>query len=80
MTFPCPCCHYLTLSEEPSGTFEICPVCFWEDDNIQNDAPAYEGGANGISLNQARDNFRRFGAIKEKYINNVRRPLPEEFT
>lgn len=26
----CPCCGFLTLDER--GTFEICPVCFWEDD------------------------------------------------
>lgn len=32
---PCPCCDFLTLSEPPSGTFQLCPVCWWEDDNIQ---------------------------------------------
>lgn len=26
----CPCCAYETLAEK-SG-FEICPVCFWEND------------------------------------------------
>ncbi len=28
--FECPCCGYLTLDER--GTYDICPVCFWEDD------------------------------------------------
>ena len=30
--FPCPCCGYKTLSESASGTYEICEICFWEDD------------------------------------------------
>ncbi|MBC1451049.1 hypothetical protein HB790_02655 [Listeria welshimeri] len=26
----CLCCNYLTI--EVRGDFDICPVCFWEDD------------------------------------------------
>lgn len=33
--FPCPCCWYKTFDAEPDGSFDICPVCFWEDDNVQ---------------------------------------------
>lgn len=35
--YACPCCDFLTLEEPPVGTFAICPVCWWEDDNIQFD-------------------------------------------
>jgi hypothetical protein len=42
--FPCRCCRYLALDEPANGSFEICPVCFWEDDNIQNADPTYSGG------------------------------------
>ena len=49
-TFRCPCCGCLTLDEEPPGTFEICPVCWWEDDNVQFDDPSYRGGANTRQL------------------------------
>ena len=28
--FACPCCGFLTLDER--GGYDICPVCFWEDD------------------------------------------------
>ncbi|WP_286674588.1 CPCC family cysteine-rich protein, partial [Clostridium sp. ZBS4] len=28
--FACPCCLYQTIKER--GRYEICPVCFWEDD------------------------------------------------
>lgn len=78
MMFACPCCEYLTFEEEPSGTFFICPVCFWEDDNVQNKDPSYEGGANGISLRDARANFIEFGAVKKEFKKDVRDPAPEE--
>lgn len=76
--FPCPCCGYLTLGEEPPGTFEICPVCFWEDDDVQFEDPSYAGGANSVSLNQARENFKLFGAVSKEFVNQVRKPLPQE--
>lgn len=78
MSYSCPCCGYLTFDEEPCGTFEICPVCYWEDDNVQNHAPLYEGGANGISLNMAKQNFLKYGAIKEELVKEVRKPLSDE--
>jgi hypothetical protein len=37
--------------------FEICPLCGWEDDDIQNDDPDYAGGANELSLNQYRSRW-----------------------
>ena len=44
MTYPCPSCHNRTLSEQPPGTYEICPVCFWEDDPVQFEDKDYDGG------------------------------------
>lgn len=73
----CPCCGYRTLDDGP-GRFDICPVCYWEDDIIQYDKPDYEGGANDISLNQARKNYKKIGAISEEYLNDVRPPLEDE--
>jgi hypothetical protein len=35
--YPCPCCGFVTLSER--SVYEICPVCFWEDDG-QDDQDA----------------------------------------
>jgi len=74
----CVCCGNYTLESEPPGTFDICPVCFWEDDNVQFDNPDYTGGANGISLNEARENYAKIGAISEEYIKNVRDPQNDE--
>ena len=78
--YPCPCCGYLTLSAKPPGTFEICPVCHWEDDNAQHDDPDLTGGANRESLNQARANFVEFGAISREALSYVRRPLKQEIS
>jgi hypothetical protein len=73
----CPCCGFLTLGDE-SGSYEICPVCFWEDDPIQFADPTYGGGANRPSLDQARKNFSEFGACEKEALRHVRRPKPEE--
>ena len=76
--FPCPCCGFLTLSEKPPGTFVICPVCAWEDDNVQYDDPCYEGGANRVSLNEAKSNYLLFGARSRKDVLRVRPPNGDE--
>ena len=78
MDYACPCCGYLTFKERPPGTFDICPVCGWEDDEVQFRNPGYEGGANSVSLDQARENFSAFGAIDQESLRSVRKPLPEE--
>lgn len=54
---PCPCCGRHTLSEE--GMYEICSVCLWEDDPTQLNDPTYAGGANRLSLIQARENWKK---------------------
>ena len=78
MGFACPCCHYLTRSEVNYGTFEICPICGWEDDNVQAEQPNLKGGANKESLNEARDNYKKLGASAERYIGKVRKPYVDE--
>jgi hypothetical protein len=73
----CPCCGHATLTER--GGFEICPVCFWEDDGQDNeDADRSRGGPNPVSLREARVNFLRFGASVEADCESVRRPTAEE--
>ena len=76
--YPCPCCGFLTLSEGTHETFEICPVCNWEDDYVQYKDPDFKGGANKESLNEARENYKKFGALAQKYIKAVRAPFPDE--
>jgi hypothetical protein len=76
--YACPCCDCFTLDEPPSGTFAICPVCCWEDDNVQFADLDYEGGANKASLRQAREVFRRIGASEARRLGRARPPLREE--
>ena len=66
--YPCPCCGYLTLLEPPPGTFEICPVCNWQDDNVQFNNIDFEGGANEESLKEARQNFQKYGISMSRFL------------
>jgi hypothetical protein len=66
--YSCGCCGFLTLSEGTHDTFEICPVCNWEDDDVQFHNPDFCGGANQESLNEARENYKKYGACSKKYI------------
>ena len=74
----CPCCGCKTLGER--NAFEICEVCFWEDDGQDDgDADENRGGPNGsLSLTEARANYLRFGACEESMGENVRPPRPDE--
>ncbi|MHC1747461.1 MAG: CPCC family cysteine-rich protein [Cellulosilyticaceae bacterium] len=74
----CPCCGYYTFSDKPNGTYDICPVCFWEDDYIQLHDPNFQGGANIVSLNQARQNYISFGACQKEMLCHVRKPYDNE--
>ena len=56
--YPCPCCGYLVF-EEPPGSLDICPVCWWEDDPIQLADPSCRDGANSCCLIDAQQRFRR---------------------
>lgn len=78
LKFACPCCGYKTFREKPNGSYDICEVCFWEDDPIQLDEPDYEGGANTVSLKQGQKNFSEFGACEREMIKNVRQPNRDE--
>jgi hypothetical protein len=79
MSVPCPCCGFLTFGDDSSGTFAICPVCYWEDDQVQLQNPELRGGANAVSLLEARENFREFGACERRFLTHVRSPSPDEY-
>ena len=55
--YKCPCCENYTFVEKPPGTYEICSICHWEDDNVQYSNPDYTEGANKMSLNEAKKAF-----------------------
>jgi len=74
----CLCCFCRTM--ESRAGFEICPVCFWEDDGQDDhDADVVRGGPNGrLSLTAARANYRSIGACEDRVRGSVRKPLPEK--
>jgi hypothetical protein len=74
---PCPCCGHLTL-DEPPGSYSICAVCFWEDDDVQLRWPTMEGGANRPSLVDAQAAYAEHGAMEDRFVANVRPPRPDE--
>ncbi len=76
--YHCPCCRFPTLKTR--GSFEICEVCFWEDDGQDDhDVDRVRGGPNGhLSLADARDNFNAYGACCKTMIGKVRMPTKKE--
>ena len=66
MKYVCKCCGCAALDSDDE--YDICPVCFWEKDRTQESDPEYKGGANAVSLNEARKNYAEFG------VGDKRRP------
>ena len=62
----CPCCGHATLSSR--GAYQICPVCFWEDD----------GSDTGPTVCRARANFLLLAACDATNSAHVRPPTREE--
>lgn len=75
--FKCPCCGYYTFRQRLPGG--ICPVCFWELDMVES--PEEPSDANhGLTLSQARENYRTLGACDGKSLRFVRKPKSGELT
>ncbi len=72
----CPCCGYKVFDQ--SGNYEICPICFWEDDSVQSADPWFTGGANRPSLHEAQRNYVQYGAMEQRFQGNVRKPTDKD--
>lgn len=55
----CPCCGQETVSE-----YDVCPVCYWENDPIQLQNPNFSGGANQMSLTEAKEAHKKGQPVK----------------
>lgn len=64
---PCPCCGYRTLVEQRG--YDICSVCFWEDDGT-SDEDKYSA-PNRMILKEARQNFKKLGVMNQAFLNSV---------
>lgn len=57
--FTCPCCGFPTLTAR--GYYQICPICFWEDEGQDDhDADEVAGLNSDYSLTEARKNFKKY--------------------
>lgn len=74
--YKCPVCGYYTLNSR--GWNEICPVCFWEDDDFSIGETMdldEESLCNGMSINEAKNNYKLLGAVEKDCLNLVRKPM-----
>jgi hypothetical protein len=64
----CRCCGYRTLARR--AQYDVCPVCFWEDDGTSHE----DGGAAGpnhMTLGEARRTFEETGASSTEHRGHV---------
>ena len=58
----CPVCGEYHFEEW--GDYDVCEICYWENDPLQYKNPNLAGGANRMSLNEARQAYREGRQIK----------------
>ena len=58
LTFKCPVCGKYTFQSGP-GSYEICPICGWENDKAQYKDPTLKGGANRLSLKEYKEQYEK---------------------
>ena len=74
----CPVCGKYDFPEENS--FDICPICGWVNDGVQTDNHNYAGGANYLSVNEARIEFFLLKNIgTQKTTIKCRQKFEEEY-
>jgi hypothetical protein len=69
----CLCCGYKTIEGYetnfgftiPPNTYDICEICYWQDDPVDYAHPDEPWGPNRVSLKQAQRNFLALGAVEE---------------
>jgi len=77
---PCPCCGNITIPNHGDALAYICPVCFWEIDLFiqSDDEPSDQN--HGMTLTEARANYRAFGAVQERLKPYCREPEKTEIS
>jgi len=66
----CDCCDYFCIPDD--SEWEVCPVCYWQQDAFGTSAPDEESCANhGLSLREGRQNFLLYGACLPEFVTRV---------
>ncbi len=74
--YRCACCGYQTLPF-PSPSDDICPVCGWQDDFVDNQDTNVLG-PNRVRLSIAQGNFEIYGASEARLADRTREPRDGE--
>ncbi len=61
----CKCCGKRVLDKD--NLYEVCPVCGWESDKLQEDNPKMAGGANELSLKEYRKKYKKENSNKKSF-------------
>ena len=75
---PCPCCGHLTIPNRGEALAFICPVCMWEVDLFIASPGEPSDQNHGLTLHEARSNYKTFGAVLPRLAQHGRKPKPEE--
>lgn len=67
----CPVCGQYEFAQQDD--YDVCEVCGWENDGLQEKQPDYDGGANDISLNEAKKIWEQTHSLRAIQIANNRR-------
>lgn len=72
----CPCCGYRTILEEG----DQCRICGWKFEGGYTFAPDKHHPElnDGLSLREAQQNYRQFGAFSETYSDRKKAPGPDD--
>lgn len=81
----CPCCGKFEFDILNHPDMNVCEVCYWERDTLQDEDLDYDGGANWVSLNEARANYKKYGEIMtekniqeyEEFYDNLNEEIEE---
>ena len=71
--YSCPCCGYRTLPEQ--GDYDLCPVCWWEDDGVE---PWEYSGPNAQTLVEAQQEYLAERRPYRRRPGRVRAPKKKE--
>lgn len=74
----CPCCGFLTIPNNGDANAYICPVCMWEIDLFIKSDDEPSDLNNGLSLKEATNNYKKFGAVLKRLKEYCREPKEYE--
>ena len=77
---PCPCCGCITIPNHGDALAYICPVCLWEIDLFIHTENESSDQNHGLTLLQARENYKKFGAVLPGLKRYCREPREDELS